>query len=49
MTGKYETQITKRIIKRSTALEWLVRKLLRGLIMFDDMNLTLISDEDLDN
>ena len=31
-------------MKRSTALEWSVRKLLDGLYMFDSTNLTLISD-----
>ena len=31
-------------MKRSTALEWSVRKLLDGLNMFDSTNLTLISD-----
>ena len=45
---KHETQITKMIHKRSTALERSVRKLLQGLNMFDSTNLTLISDLDQD-
>ena len=42
MTDKDETQITKRIHKRSTALERSVRKLLEGLNMFDGTNLSLL-------
>ena len=41
-----ETQITERIHKRNTALEWLVRKLQEGL--FDGTNLILISGVDQD-
>ena len=48
MTDKHETQIIKRIHKRSTALERSVRKLLEGLNIFDGTNLTLISDVDQD-
>ena len=44
----HETQITKRIHKRSTAMERSVRKLLEILNMFDSTNLTLISDVDQD-
>ena len=36
------------IHKRSTALEWSVKKNLEGLNMFDRTNLTLISDVDQD-
>ena len=45
MTVKHETQITKRIHKRSTTLERSV-KLLEGFNMFDGANLTLFSDVD---
>ena len=48
MTDKHETQITKRILERITAMKRSVRKLLEGLNMFDDTNLTLISDVDQD-
>ena len=48
MTDKHETQIIKRIHKRSTALERSVSKLLEGLNIFDGTNLTLISDVDQD-
>ena len=41
-------QITKRIRERSTALEWLVKKILKGLNMFNGTNLTLNSDVDQD-
>ena len=47
-TDKHETRVTKRIHKRSNALERSVRKLLEGLNMFDGTNLTLISDVDQD-
>ena len=40
----HETQITKRIHKRNTALERSVSKILVGINMFDDTNLTLGSD-----
>ena len=43
---KQETQITRRIHKRSTALEQSVRKLLEGLNIFEGTNLTLSSDVD---
>ena len=45
---KHETQIAKRIHKRSTALERSVRKLLEGLNMFGGINLIFISDMDQD-
>ena len=48
MTYKHKTQITKRIHKRSTALERSVRKLLEGLNMFVGASHTLISDVDQD-
>ena len=48
MIDKHETQLTKRIHKRNTALEQSARKLLKGLNMFDGTNLTLISDVDQD-
>ena len=43
---KHETQITKSIHKRGTALEWAIRKLLDGLNMFHRTKLTLNSDVD---
>ena len=46
MTDKHETQTTKMIHKRSTALKWSIRKLPEGLNMFDGTNLILISDVD---
>ena len=47
VTDKHETQITKRIHKRSSALEQSVRKILEGLNMFEYQP-TLISDLDQD-
>ena len=41
---KHETQMTKRIHKRNTALERSVSKILEGFNMFYDTNLTLSSD-----
>ena len=40
MTDTHETQITKKIHKRSTDLERSVKKLLEGSNMFDGINLT---------
>ena len=49
MIDKYETQKTKTIHKRSTALAQSVRKLLEGLNMFDGTNINLSSDVDQTN
>ena len=46
---KHETQTTRRIHKRSSTLEQSVRKLLEGLNIFDDSNLTHISNSDQDS
>ena len=43
---RHETQITKLIHKRSTALEHSVKNLLEGLNMFDGANRNLISEVD---
>ena len=48
MSDKHETQITKRIHKRSTALERSIKKILEDLNMFDHTKFTLISDTDQD-
>ena len=48
MTDTYETQITKKIHKRSRALERLARKLLEGSNIFNGTNLTFISNVDQD-
>ena len=48
MTDKHDTYITKKIHKRSTALEWSVRKLLKDLNIINGINLTLSSDVDQD-
>ena len=45
---KTKHKITKMIHKRSTALEWSLRKLLEGLYMFDGTNFTPISNVDQD-
>ena len=48
ITAGHKTQIIKRIHKRGVALEGSERKLLGGLNMFEDTNITLISDVDHD-
>ena len=48
MTDKHETQIAKRMPKRSTTLGRSIRKLLEGLYMLEGANLILISDVDQD-